>query len=191
MPFVAARSRVQPTIVAKANLSPLVDAFKADQLRTDLPKVGNEPNVHRRGTSQHQLEVPAILWAQSQQGPPPFQTISIANSASYQRQGRIYWAEACAAGSGGIGCTTSLSSTAQCSTRVAVSLLLGLQHQLRNRQVSDAYQFHIYGLNAVHESALQQAVVRQPVVAQPNAAVARNKAGSQQSQKMAKHAFFS
>lgn len=39
MPFVAARSRVQPTIVAKAKLAPLVDAFKADQLRTDLPKV--------------------------------------------------------------------------------------------------------------------------------------------------------
>jgi large subunit ribosomal protein L19 len=39
-PFVAAgRSRVQPTIVAKAKLAPLVDAFKADQLRTDLPPV--------------------------------------------------------------------------------------------------------------------------------------------------------
>lgn len=39
-PFVAAgRSRCQPTIVANAKLAPLVDAIKADQIRTDLPPV--------------------------------------------------------------------------------------------------------------------------------------------------------
>eukprot|EP00879_Flechtneria_rotunda_P002160 GHRR01002346.1.p1 GENE.GHRR01002346.1~~GHRR01002346.1.p1 ORF type:complete len:168 (+),score=54.64 GHRR01002346.1:111-614(+) len=37
MPFLAARSRTQ--VVAQAKLAPLVDAFKADQLRTDLPKI--------------------------------------------------------------------------------------------------------------------------------------------------------
>jgi hypothetical protein len=47
-PFVAAgRSRVQPTIVAKAKLAPLVDAFKADQLRTDLPPVRSRVVIHR------------------------------------------------------------------------------------------------------------------------------------------------
>lgn len=46
-PFVAARSRVQPTIVAKAGLAPLVESFKADQLRTDLPQVRNWVNVLR------------------------------------------------------------------------------------------------------------------------------------------------
>lgn len=66
-PFAAARSRVLPTIVAKVKLAPLVDAFKADQLRTDLPKVNFHQTQSRN--NQQQPEAAADLWAQSQQGP--------------------------------------------------------------------------------------------------------------------------
>jgi hypothetical protein len=54
-PSVAAgRSRCQPTIVAKAKLAPLVDALKAEQLRTDLPPVCSGINKHCEHSRQQQ-----------------------------------------------------------------------------------------------------------------------------------------